>query len=313
MKSITKSFLVLFVLSIPLFFGLFFGLNFPEIRRNGWPVTQCTITDAQIRPRYCCEQIACAINTCASAPPSAPQCSSSISQINSNYNPATCAANNTTSCPSNVGQPCDGGYRCCNQCCDICQSCTQSCSGSGSRKSCTTSCMPYSCNCVCCSWTSHLACTLSCPTCYSVNLSVTYTPWGSSEKYNAGYHQEFSGDSNSANAFLHSHMTNSTTRCYYDPKHSDQVLLDVSFTTWKWVISAIFGVFPLALASVYFFVAFAILPIWRWCTNSNKYQGVSPNIPQYDEVASVDYKKAEAKYDSTYSTEQLPAPPPPYM
>ncbi|KDQ12087.1 hypothetical protein BOTBODRAFT_34705 [Botryobasidium botryosum FD-172 SS1] len=317
MKVITISFLVLFVLSLPLFFGLFFGLNFPEIRRNGWPIAQCTVDDAQVLSRYCCEQTSCAVNTCFSAPPSAPQCSASITQINSNYSPAACAASNSTkSCPPNTGQACDGGTHCCRQCCQTCQSCHQSCTGSGSKKTCTNRCVPYQCNCICCSFTSHLECTLSCPTCYSVDLALTYTPWGSSTKQNATYHEEFSKNGNGANTFLSLHKKGSTMKCYYNPKSRGDVALDVSFTPWKWVITALFGMLPLAIASAYFFVAYALLPLWRRCTNSNDYQGVSSNLPQDDvDMSSASfYKSAEAKKDgsTSYLAEEFPAPPPPY-
>ncbi len=115
-------FLCLFVFSIPLFLGLFFGLNYPgeteatfksniltillEIIRNGWPLTTCTVNDAALNTRYCCYSN-CSSN-CSNGGSGAQQCSNMINLVNNDYNPSRCAAN-STSCPPQIGSTCDGG------------------------------------------------------------------------------------------------------------------------------------------------------------------------------------------------------------
>ncbi|KAK0189001.1 hypothetical protein F5146DRAFT_690726 [Armillaria mellea] len=132
-------FLCLFVLSLPLFFGLFFGLNYKEIIRNGWPLTTCTVNNATLSTRYCCYSD-CSPSCFSSAPNGATTCGDLINQVNGGYSPAACAANSSV-CPEAIGTICDGGYHCCNQCCSTCRSCTTSCptSSSSCSQSCTTS------------------------------------------------------------------------------------------------------------------------------------------------------------------------------
>ncbi|KAK0488999.1 hypothetical protein IW261DRAFT_1442667 [Armillaria novae-zelandiae] len=121
-------FLCLFVLSLPLFFGLFFGLNYKEIIRNGWPLTTCTVNNATLSTRYCCYSD-CSPSCFASAPNGATTCGDLINQVNGGYSPAACAANSSV-CPEAIGTICDGGYHCCNYCPTSSSSCSQSCTTS---------------------------------------------------------------------------------------------------------------------------------------------------------------------------------------
>ncbi|KAJ7157562.1 hypothetical protein C8R43DRAFT_402257 [Mycena crocata] len=235
---------VLLALSLPLFFGLFFGLNYPEIVHSGWPLTRCTVLASEIDSRYCCET-SCS-GSCASAPSGAPMCSAQISSINSDFSPTACAAN-ITSCPTAPGSTCNGGYACCATCCSTCESCSTSCSGS--PPVCTESCTSYTCNCSCCSSVNNLSCQLSCPICYTVNVDVTYKARGVSPSMrNTTYIQDFEKDLRAAEDFYNHHIANSTSFCYYNPKNGSQILFDVKMTPWKWVITAIFGMLPLAIA-----------------------------------------------------------------
>ncbi|KAJ7478451.1 hypothetical protein FB451DRAFT_1242037 [Mycena latifolia] len=257
-RPMYKCFGVFLVVSLALFFGLFFGLNYPEIIRHGWPLTRCTVLSSEIASRYCCET-SCDTSSCQDAPSGSAQCSSVISSINSGYSPSECTSN-STSCPSGIGSACDGGYYCCNTCCQTCTSCTSTCSGN--PQTCTQSCTNYSCNCYCCSSSNDLYCTLSCPVCYNVDLQLRYAS-RDGEAHNVSYVQDFSKDVNRADDFLNRHITNSTSFCYYNPANEAQVLFDVSFTAWKWAVTAIFGMLPLLITFGFFAYFLLVLPLWN--------------------------------------------------
>ncbi|KAF8177280.1 hypothetical protein K438DRAFT_1500899, partial [Mycena galopus ATCC 62051] len=229
------------VVSLALFFGLFFGLNYPEIVRHGWPLTRCTILGSDLATRYCCTT-SCPSSTCPSAPSGATTCGSVISSIDSGYNPTTCATN-SSSCPTQIGSVCSGGYQCCDYCCQTCKTCSSTCS----KGTCSQTCTHYKCNCECFSSTSNLDCTISCPTCYSIAMQVRYSS-RDGEGHSVSYDQEFSTNVNNAEVFFSEHTVDSTGFCYYNPKDESQILFGITFTTWKWVVTAIFGAFPLAVS-----------------------------------------------------------------
>jgi len=256
MRTLFKVLLFLFPASLALFFGLFFGLNYPEIVRHGWPAATCNILSSKIAERYCCET-SCQRNTCQSAPSGSQSCNSLINSLDSQFSPTTCAGNSSACPPSQ--STCDGGSYCCNTCCQTCSKCTNSCSG----KHCTTSCSTYSCNCYCCDSTNDLYCTLTCPTCYSVDLSLSYTTWSGTKEDNVPYTQDFGKDQNGAQGFFDTHGVNSSAVCHYNPKDADQVLLNVGFTKWKWAISAVFGMTPLLVVILVFSVFGCCIPCWK--------------------------------------------------
>ena len=120
----------------------------------------------------------------------------------------------------------------------------------GGGLSCSTSCSSYryvsiiasplslslisttslsSCNCSCCSSTSHQYCTIGCPICYKVDLGLHYkTRNGSVE--NTTYMQEFKHDNNSASEFFTQHLVNSTSPCHYNPHDLSQVRPPILWT-----------------------------------------------------------------------------------
>ncbi|KAF7343977.1 hypothetical protein MVEN_01686900 [Mycena venus] len=242
MRPMYKCFGLLLAVSLALFFGLFFGLNYPEIVRHGWPLARCRVLSAEIATRYCCEtscstgscqmdiarvhvlrtllrvprsQVVFAMEAITAVLPAArraslvPRAAPEILQRAVNLAPPT-RKHSPLHCehrPSKYNQ--------------------------SSR-----------CNCYCCSSTSDLYCTLSCPICYKVDLQLLYSS-RDGEPHNVSYVQDFSKDVNSADSFLNRHLANSTSFCNYNPKDESQVLFDVSFTPWKWAITAIFGILPL--------------------------------------------------------------------
>lgn len=60
-------------------------------------------------------------------------------------------------------------------------------------------------------------------------------------------HTDYKSDLESANRFLKENPINSTATCYLNPKRITEARLDVAYTAWKWVISAIFGMLPVFL------------------------------------------------------------------
>ena len=127
------------------------------------------------------------------------------------------------------------------------------------------------CACSCCSSTNHHACTVQCPTCFAVNLGMSYTPYGFGTSHrNVSYSQDFKQNRGDAEAFENEYAVGTTHKCYYNKKNLDEVSvgflrcesvganltrleisLDVSFTRWKWAITAVFGMVPLLAVMLY--------------------------------------------------------------
>ncbi|KAJ7263413.1 hypothetical protein C8J57DRAFT_1070456 [Mycena rebaudengoi] len=300
-----KLFGILLVASLALFFGLFFGFNYPEIVRHGWPLTRCKVLSSEIATRYCCET-SCSTGSCQTAPQGSQQCGSLISSIASGYSPTACSAN-SSSCPPQIGSICDGGYYCCNTCCSTCKSCTTSCTGNPSK--CSQSCTTYTCNCYCCSSSNDLSCILSCPICYTVDLQLLYSARDGT-KHNASYAQDFSKDVNKADDFSNRHMTNSTSFCYYNLADYAQVLFDVSFTRWKWAITAVFGMLPLTVTLGLFAYFLAVLPLWNLARAGWSEMGYAARAKPF--LAKISLKRRKATTGSDNDPEVVENPPPEY-
>jgi hypothetical protein len=85
--------------------------------------------------------------------------------------------------------------------------------------------MIHRCNCRCCRSTNNLECTVSCPTCYTVDLQLSYMTRNRHLESNITYQQDFQKDQASANSFQQRHQVDTTTQCYYNPSNIDQVCI----------------------------------------------------------------------------------------
>ncbi|CAG8474298.1 9096_t:CDS:1 [Scutellospora calospora] len=248
------------VIALSLFFGLLFGLGYPEIKRAEYIPTTCTIEAESIKPRYCC-YLDCDL-TCQNAPSSTPSCSSLESRWNA-FSPTQCVAASVANssqnlndyCPIDGPQAiCDNGFYCCSECCETCTSCSTSCTGT--TGGCSTTCTSYTCNCWCCISTNHQSCQVKCPECYSVELIVQYLLWGGGEIMTSKISVEFNQALNDAQEFLSAHPVTSKVRCYYNPENPLQVLLSVNYSVRTWVlvgISALILIVMLSIGTRYIF------------------------------------------------------------
>lgn len=132
------------------------------------------------------------------------------------------------------------------------------------------------CRCACqwsCDNSYHSNCIISCPTCYSVVLAYTYrTKSGSLQIVTQP--KDFEKNKDKAETFLNDHHLNATSPCHYNPDDlsqarftfspvSDslltlfvQITFDMSYTGWKWAITSIFGIIPLAVVLLVCLVLF---------------------------------------------------------
>jgi hypothetical protein len=176
----------------------------------------------------------------------------------------------------------------------------------------------YRCNCTCCTTTNHNNCVLSCPICYSANMDVSYRTWGGNLQ-NATYTQDFRHNNNGAAAFMEKHTVNSTSACYYNPNNLSQVniyssrcycryitfyqvLFDVSFTPWKWAITSVFGIAPLAVILSFLVFTHIIKPLFIWGRNRQQYQHreISSKEAVHTAIDDEDEKEAQTSDVSTY-------------
>lgn len=226
-------FIVFGITTLGLFFGLLFGLIYPEILRAEYIPSLCRTDNSTIIQSYCCHR------TCSSCDSTnTPSCDLLIAQTEQ-INPLLV---NVTS-----GVQCDGGYKCCATVCSTC------CSGAKVRV-----CSP--CNCFCVSSVSHLSCQMICDVCYTVKLNVEYSTYQGFTT--STIQQGFGTNINDATAMLTTYSDfNNQYMCFYEYGNPTNVVLDVRFSVWKMAIFAVFGILPLY---VYFvFISFHLFRTWK--------------------------------------------------
>lgn|SRR3990167_913239 len=200
---------VFFICSLAFFFGIFFGLMYPEIDTNEtYQAASCTVTSKTILSNYCAQK---SCSYCDSF--SGITCSNLINS-ESQKSPEQCALN-ASMCA--VGGDCNNGYKCCHTCCSTCTSCSKN------------SCRSYPCNCFCCSSTSHLRCTVVFNVCYTTRIFVDFL---NHDGDNISSYGDISVGTNLGRAIEIENYYNISQEyyCYYNPG-TNEVRFSVGYST----------------------------------------------------------------------------------
>ena len=205
--------------ALALFFGLFFGLNEPDLEHRGYTLSECTFISATIQPRYCCD-VSC--GGCDAAPASANSCAT-LQDQQENMSVPLCESSNGT-CPHFAPQTCNNGYFCCSNACDTCTICTK------------RGCRFYPCNCHCTTSVNARACQIGCGKCFTTQVNVQV------DGRNGTYVKDFGKSLGEAQVSLEDFP--STFPCYYNDQ--GEVILIYPTTPWFWALTVVFGIIPLA-------------------------------------------------------------------
>src|SRR4051794_13939548 len=164
----TKLLCCLTTVALAVFFGILFGVNYPEIKKSKYIPTICQCLSATIVSRFCCN-LECN-NTCSD------NSILGLSQINlllsqsQSLSPIACSENSNLCPKSGSNAYCDNGYYCCYEDHDPPSHDppdppdppdSHSPVGSGKKRSCSSS-------------TDHQGCQMICDQCYNVELNLTY-------------------------------------------------------------------------------------------------------------------------------------------
>lgn len=234
-----------FLISLALFFGLFFGLTYPEYLQTKYVETDCTVVAINTKPNYACGK---SCSYCGWADRDDPGCHSQIKKFQKldpflcDTDPAQCAQSGTT---------CNNGYKCCQTICQTCMSCTTDRKG-------TKTCIPYRCNCYCAVSTHRHRCTINCHQVYTAEIEFSFKLRNNDDA--SGFYKEYFGKTvENANNFLIKYEIGQVVKCYYDPGSPTNVEIDGDFfTIWKFVILGIFGIFPLLIClMIYTYIAYS--------------------------------------------------------
>lgn len=214
------------IVTAALFFGLFFGLLYPEILRTQYTPATCYATNAIVKSRYCCTT---GCSTCTTL--SGGQACITRQETIEGLDPRQC---NSSDCLGSLA--CDGGYHCCATSCSTCQSCT--------TKDGKTRCTRHSCNCYCSVWTNHLACSLTCDLCYTTIIYFTYKDrTGQSESASLSYN--YDRNLQAAETKLSEFSDpNHPIKCWYNPSTYSEIVLSIDYSLTAILVTTFIGIIP---------------------------------------------------------------------
>jgi hypothetical protein len=232
---------ILFITSGILFIiclGLFFGLNYPEIiRYNTFQHEICKIQKLTIKSSYNCQikSEICVISQIKDP-------CDLMKNFFQNKDPEKCA-NDTHQCVK-ISNECNNGYTCCHTHCSICQSCTTDSKG---RKICSF----YDCNCYCSFPIYETRGYVICDIYYDVIMLLKY------KRNNINYTGivifPFENKLSDTKIFIKKYKIDQSIDCWHPPTNMTNIVLDIKYSTWKWVISGIFmGLLALVLLTLLF-------------------------------------------------------------
>ncbi len=237
--AVTHELVGCYCISLILFFALFFGLNYPEIQHQSYTETMCTLTSIHLKEQYRCYK-SCPL-LCRRSIPYSKTCDQLFNEFSS-FDPVRCK-NGSGSCP-NPNQGCNNGYKCCYTSCDRC--CDEKCDSKG--ENCRKVCID--CRCKCTDWIWDNECHIACPIYYDVLMKFTYSSENGDKKMASSISKSFGTNKAEALKFYEFYDILKEFTCYFNPNDPKEVLLDINQSGWKWAITVLFGMIPLAICTV---------------------------------------------------------------
>jgi hypothetical protein len=225
---------IILLVCLPTWFGLFFGLNFPEIDINEhYLPSDCYPVQKSIQSAYecnyvCgsdCDQADSTINTCIFN-----------QNLYNNLDPQSCGSNTTSCAP--VSSYCNNGYKCCQIGCETCCNYVTKCDEWGV---CKTTCVPIECNCRCIRSINNHRCLLKCPITYITNVKYQYDTIFNETETTTTYSKYFSTDLTAAQDYLDSLNPNKSIDCFYDERNPSKLEFETGYTVGYWVVTGVFS------------------------------------------------------------------------
>lgn len=212
------------------FTSLFVGLELPEIIRANYTTTICRVLEYQTTKDY-----HCATDECQCLESRAPTCKRVISYLERAFSPDTCLSEGI--CPGT--QTCSNGYMCCQECCGTCTSCDAD-----------NNCYSYSCNCWCCDSVDNHRCDVSCEIYLWGDMVVVLADTNTTARVLL----PFATNVAASRAAETKYSKNNTIVCYHHPTDYYDVVFDIGYTAWKWVVTTLFGIVPLLICLSVFLI-----------------------------------------------------------
>ena len=231
----------IFLLTLIPLFGIFFGLDYQEIREFSFIPIKCMVLKSSIVPRNCCSY-GCGTSylTCAST--SAGSCSSVINYAQS-LRPDQCLSD-PRQC-FQQGSSCSGSYYCCHTSCSVCKTCKLDQNG---KQICTN----YDCNCYCSLYTFNLACKVTCSNCYNGSVQMSYT--FNDIVYEPVRVYDFNSDLNSAQNLINKYAKDTEHVCWVNGNDPNEFVYEIGYTPWKWIIFGLSCIGPLVCMWIFNYI-----------------------------------------------------------